>query len=144
MRGKNIRRYTNKDYRMICTWYIDRDMTPPPPEALSDVGYIVEERVAGWLYLTNSNIAMIEGIISDPASVPSFRRLATKRLIGTLVDLSISLGYTNILGITSHPSMIETIEPFGFKELDKRVFLLSETNEEAELITHDDDKLDNN
>lgn len=125
---------------MIAGWYLDRDMTPPAPESLSDVGYIVEERVAGWLYLTNSNVAMIEGIISDPLSLPSFRRLATKRLCGTLVDMAVALGYTKVLAITSHPAVVELAETMGFEELDKRVFILNEEDSNNDEVERELDK----
>ena len=125
---------------MIAGWYLDRDMTPPAPESLSDVGYIVEERVAGWIYLTNSNVAMIEGVISDPNSLPSFRRLATKRLCSTLVDMAVALGYTKVLAITSHPAIMEICETMGFDELDKRVFLLNDDDPSNEPVERELDK----
>ena len=66
----SLKRVTSKDFPVIVHWYRQRKLTPPDPRALSDVGFIADGRVAGWLYLTNSNIAMIEGIISDPSSTP--------------------------------------------------------------------------
>lgn len=100
-------------------------------DCISDLGYIVDGRVAGWLYVTNSNCAMIEGIIADPNTVPSLRQQSLRKLCGFLVDTALMLGYTNIFGISKHPSMAKVSKELGFKmSNDFKVFTLNTGREE--------------
>lgn len=128
-----VRKYRPQDYPTLARWYIEWGMSPPTPESLSDFGFIVDDRVAGFAYFTNSNIALIEGVISNPHTVPSHRRQALKRLMGMLIDTSVALGYTQIIGVTDHNRMIDLAHNFGFKTLDKSVLLLRERGIEEEL-----------
>lgn len=101
----------------IADWYKRRGLITPNSNMLSDMGYISDGRVAAWLYITNSGIAMIENVISDPRSIPSLRRQSLHKLLGFLIDMATALGYTTILGITKHEGMIDTVKKFGFTEL---------------------------
>lgn len=124
-----IRKYTGRDYDLVAGWCKKRGRPLPSPDALSDLGFIVDDRVAGWLYLTNSNVAMVENIIANPNSVPSLRRHSLKVLCGLLVDTALSLGYTNIFGISNHPSVQKICREMGFREAPFTVFALSEKAE---------------
>lgn len=124
---KSIRKVTPADYPLIETWYAARGAKMPKNGILSDLGYIVDDRCVGWLYLTNSNMAMIENIVADPNTVPSLRRLSVKKLVGFLIDLATTMGYTNIFGITQHTSIMKLSKEFGFKELKNfKIVLLTD------------------
>jgi len=120
----SLKRVTSKDFPVIVHWYRQRKLTPPDPRALSDVGFIADGRVAGWLYLTNSNIAMIEGIISDPSSTPGLRRESLNKLVGCLIDFAVHLGYTQIMGVTKHIGIEALGKRYGFKRLPHTVIYL--------------------
>lgn len=128
----SLKRVTSKDFPIIVHWYRKRKLTPPDPRALSDVGFIADNRVAGWLFITNSNIAMIEGIISDPESTPSLRKESLNKLIGFLIDFALSLGYTQIIGVTKHPNVQELGKRYGFKTLPHTVIYLNASDFGAE------------
>lgn len=129
--SKGIERFKHGHYDIIKKWYKARKQTVPARACLSDVGFIADGRAAGWLYLTNSNIAMIEGIVSDPNTVPSLRRASLNKLIGILVDTAVSLGYTNIIGLSNHPGISRVGARYGFKET--KMTLLSLNTEDHEL-----------
>lgn len=124
MRHKSIRRYTHRDYPMIKEWYEKRGQTAPQPAQLSDTGYIADGRVCGFLYLTNSNMAMIEGIVANPDTVPSLRRASLTKLIGCMVDTALLLGYDNVFGIGKHPSITEEAKRFGFVVRDYKLYMI--------------------
>lgn len=128
--SRSLRRYHGSDYPTIKSWYEERGKPVPARKTLSDMGYIADGRVAGWLYFTNSNIALIECIISDPNTVPSSRRASLRKLVGFLIDTALMLGYTNIVGLSSHPSIEKVAKEFGFKKGVLNVYTLSEEEPE--------------
>jgi hypothetical protein len=121
---KGIRKYKDSDYSMIASWYASRARQCPSRASLSDMGYIADGRVAGWLYITPSNVALIEGIIAAPDTVPSLRQESLHKLSGFLVDFALALGYTNIVAITEHPSISKVCERLGFREQAYKVYTL--------------------
>lgn len=126
-----MRRVTSKDFPKIVSWYKKRGKTPPDPRALSDVGFIADERVAAWLFLTNSNMVFIEGVIADPDSVASLRKESLNKLIGFMIDFALQLGYTQIIGITKHPSVEKLGKKYGFKQLPShKVLYLNAADDE--------------
>lgn len=133
-----IVRYKSYMYPLIDLWYKKRGIKAPARESLSDMGFIADDRVAGWLYLTNSNIAFIEGIIADPDSVPSLRRASLEKVCATMVDTAISLGYTQILGITTSPTIEKLGVKLGFVPTDYKVLILKEKSLEDELEALED------
>lgn len=128
-----LRKFRKEDYDTICSWYDKRGHKAPSIETLSDMGWIADERVAGWLYTTNSNMAMIEGIIANPDTTPSLRRESVERLVSFMIDVSLGLGFTQIFGITRNERMVGLCKKLGFKESIFRVMLLSEEVEELPL-----------
>jgi hypothetical protein len=111
-------------HELLRAWYAARGRQVDT-STFSDCGFIVDGRIAGFLYVTNSNMAFIEGVIADPYTVPSLRRHSMKKLIGILIDTATMLGYDNIFGISRHPSMSKLGKEFGFKEEPFNVLMLS-------------------
>lgn len=123
-------RYKHRYYPMIAEWYDKHAQAAPKPEQLSDLGFIVDNRVAGWIYLTSSNLAIIECVISNPDTIPSLRKESLRKLAGLLVDTAVTLGCTEVLAITKHPGIAELAQHMGFRELpDHKVYILSESDE---------------
>jgi hypothetical protein len=66
-----IRRIEEKDLETINSWYkARRNWQVPPNDIFPETGYIVEKEGVGyyamWLYLSNSNIAVIDWVVSNP------------------------------------------------------------------------------
>ena len=120
----------SRHFPEVDEWYRRREMSIPDPTLLSDMGYMADGRVAAWLYLTNSGIAMIENVISDPHSVPSLRRQSLQKLIGFLVDTATALGYTTIIGVTKNKGILDISRKFGFKEMKDYKLVVLNTEEE--------------
>lgn len=130
-----IHKYQKRDYKFIASWYEDRGLVAPERRMLSDLGFIVDNRVAGWLYLTNSNTAYIEWVISKPGTVPSLRRESLTRLIGLLVDTATMLGYDVIFGMSSHPSIGREAKKLGFVSQTHQIWLYKADGNDANLLT---------
>lgn len=119
-----IRRYKHSDYPLLESWYKAHNKPCPPEASLSDMGWIADGRVAGFLYVTPSDVCLIEGMIANPDTVPSLRQESLHKLSGFLVDMALLMGYRNIVAITEHPSISSVCERLGFRELGHRVFTL--------------------
>ncbi len=128
IKPRGIIKFQKQHWGLVSEWYRLRDLPMPKRTMHPAMGFIVDGRVAGWLYLTDSDIAMIEGVVADPLSVPSLRRQSTDKLIGYLIDTAMMLGYSTILGISKHSRMLDLTKRYGFKELkDYKVVVLDTT-----------------
>ncbi len=121
-----ITKYTPKDYPILCKWYAARKLATPSSDGLSTLGFIADNRVAGFLYLTNSNIALIDGLISNPDTSAELRKESLVRLAGTLVDTAMTLGYTNIIAVTKSSSVKRICERLGFRNDGYSTYILSD------------------
>lgn len=115
-----------KHYKIIASWYHAREIEAPLPEQLPEIGYIVDNKVAGWLYRTDSSVAFVDGMISNPNSLPSARRHALNVLAGVLLDTASSLGYTTVLATTEHPSITNLVKKHGFNKTNQTLYILNE------------------
>lgn len=115
-----------KHYRAIASWYHARGLEAPSLAQLPQVGFIVDGIVAGWVYQTDSSVALLDAVISNPATIPSRRKQATKVLCSTLVDAAVEMGYRDVLFTSSHPTIKRAGEELGFRRLNQEVFLLNE------------------
>lgn len=86
-------------------------------------GVMVEKEgkpiIAGFLYLTNSKVAWLEWIVSNPDYRESDRKEALELLINTLETVAINQGYKIILSIGRNKGLIETHKKLGYTVDDK-------------------------
>ncbi len=72
------KRFELSDLGEINSWYQERGLTALGAEFLPKTGYIVSQVAAGFLYTTDSNLALLEGYITNPR--------ASKRVCITAID----------------------------------------------------------
>ena len=84
----NVRKLTEQDYSMLVDWWKWWRWSPPSKNLLPDNGtggIIIEKNnipvVAGFLYFTNSEMVLLEWIISNPKYKESDRKDAIEMLI---------------------------------------------------------------
>jgi hypothetical protein len=70
--------------------------------------------ISGFLYLTNSNIAWIEWIISNPQYRDKDRKQALRLLITSLEDVAIKQGYKSIFTVVKNNSLIKAHKDLGY------------------------------
>ena len=129
-----LRRIKPQDYPVIEGWYRKRKLSPPPWQDLSETGWIADDRVAGWLLCTNSSVALIEGLISNPDAMPSLRKESMLKLSGFLVDTALLLGYSKVIAVSKHPSVDKVAKQLGFKPTDLTFYLLDDDQEDERFI----------
>lgn len=124
-------------YKAIASWYHARDMEAPALHQLPELGFIVDDRVAGFIYRTDSSVALIDGVISNPYTLPAARKLSLEKLAGLLVDTAVQLGYEDIIFTSKNESVKELGERMGFKKTNQQLFILNS----PEIIEEEDEHL---
>lgn len=67
---------TAEHVRDAIAWMVARDMPTFPEDVFSTSGYVVPGLAAVWLYFTNSSLATLEFLVSNPKSAKLKRRAA--------------------------------------------------------------------
>jgi len=114
----NIRKLKQSDLTFIKEWWKAwPEWTAPADDFLPDTGVVVESNnkpvFAGFIYLTNAKVALLEWIISDPA-YKNNRKEALELLITGAEEIIKDLGYKYFFSICRHKSLIETHKKLGW------------------------------
>lgn len=111
------------DYQILVGWWKFWRFTPPSIEFLPDYGtggIILEDEegtayCAGFLYETNSDVAWMEFIVSNPGiKDKKLRSQSLDFLIEELSNFALREGFTWIFSSLKHPSLIKAYESQGF------------------------------
>lgn len=118
----NIRKVDiQKDYEMLAKWWLHHGWGDVPAIILPKEGFIVNEICAGFIYQTDSKIAWIEYIVSDPASEKEYRAQSLDILIDNLIKRAKELGFLVAFATLEHPALIERYKKHGFVIGDSKV-----------------------
>ncbi len=77
-------------------------------------GFVIGGIAVGFIYLTNSRLAFMDGFMTDPTSDRRERDLALDLLIVALFDEARELGYTAVAGTTSAQPLADRLAQHGF------------------------------
>lgn len=112
----------NKDrhYELVARWWRARGKPVIPPSHLSTLGLVAalegKPVAAGWLYLTDSAVCLLESYISDPASKKQERAQALDLLTGELIERAHRYGFRSVMALTQHPSISRRCIRSGFEK----------------------------
>lgn len=109
------------DYNDCHQWWTVHKWAPVPAGMLpTNTGIMVENQgvkiCAGWIYLTNSPIAWIEWIISNPESDAIIRSTSLDLLIESLSDVARKAGALGIFSSSNNPKLISRLERHQFQQ----------------------------
>lgn len=118
----NIRKLNDDDWSTLNSWWEKwPDWVPLPKSMLPENGkggYMVEKNnkpiIAGFLYTTNSKVAWVEWIVSDPDYREKDRKQAMELLIQGIESVAKNSGFELILSIGRSKGLIETHEKLGY------------------------------
>lgn len=102
-----------RDYARVAGWWESAGFEPLAPDALPQYGFVVNDICAGWLYRTDSSMAVIEWIVADPESDKEQRSQALDALLDKLLETARGVGITRIFTSANHPRLIERYERHG-------------------------------
>ena len=122
----NFRKLVEGDYETICKWWKWWRWPIPPKDFLPNdgkSGFMVEKNnepiVSGFLYVTNSNVVLLEWVISNPEYREDDRKDAIELLINEAEETCRKLGYKYIFTTVKNKHLVETHEKLGWS-VDKK------------------------
>ena len=120
----NIRKLKQSDLTFIKKWWEAwPEWVSPADDFLPETGVVVESNgkpvAAGFIYLTNAKVALLEWIVSDPEYREKNRKQALELLITGAEGIIKDLGYKYSFSICRHKNLIETHKKLGW-HVDKK------------------------
>lgn len=113
-----IKSYDPLDYWMLCSWWSGHGWTPPSQEMLPEIGFVVDNIAAGFLYKTDSKITWLEFIIANPRSEKNERSKALDLVIEQLYSKAKELGFKAVFTSATHKGLIDRYKKHGFEVSD--------------------------
>lgn len=107
-----------EDYSTICQWYQAWNMGKPPLDLFPANVFIIDNVICASYYKTDSKVAYIENIISNP-DCPTDIRQAGLGLAGDYIfKLAKEDGFKVMIGFTQNKSVAKTSDQHGMKVSD--------------------------
>lgn len=108
------RMYTHRDYDSILSWYAAWKL-PAPPQSLIPTGFIVPTVCAGFLYLTDTTLGIIDLYISNPEVPKEKRDRCLDIITGDLIIHGKNSGCKILMATSNVPAVKKRSEFHGFK-----------------------------
>ena len=108
---------SEKDRAQVDSWCQDWNMRTFPSQWLPQAGFIVEGVAAMWLYLTDSKVALLENVISNPKASLDDRDAALDAIGSAAEQYARDLGYKYILGSSSIQPILDRAKRHGYQIL---------------------------
>jgi len=106
------------DHGEIAGWQILRHGLPPPdPKSFPKIGLIEPNLACGFLYRTDSDLAMAEGMYTNPEAPLHLRVEAMDRIIDGLLFMAKELGFHRVVATCRRNSMAQRTARHGFRGL---------------------------
>jgi len=123
-----IRTFKTEDYSQLTGWFRQRELPVPPLDFLPKTGYIIDNVGAGFIYLTDSSLAIIDCYITNPESDKNTRDNALNWITIQLTAYAKSLGFKLIKCESQIQEVINRAKNNGFKEIGQFTSLAKELN----------------
>ena len=108
-----IRFVLEQHFEEMLRWFAARgeQMTP---DALPQSGFIIPGKAAGFLYRTDSSMAMIENLVASPELPREERSAAVDAIVLAVADEARRLGFKTLIGSTVLDVVVSRAERLGF------------------------------
>lgn len=119
-----MRRYLPTDWEEMAGWYRARGMAPVPADVLPSYGLIELDVAAGFVYLTDSQVAMFDAFVTNPARPSADRGAALDAIIEELLHFAGLQGRTRNLVLTREESMVQRASTRGLRLVEPYTVLV--------------------
>jgi hypothetical protein len=110
-----------EDFNTVFNWWYKSNGRVLDPTILSDVGIVYMEKeqpvACAWLYIGNSQMAMIGFAVADPESGPKLKIRAIKELISHLEGHAYSLGFKYVVMNSDQSALTKVMERRGYEKM---------------------------
>lgn len=106
-------------YPILEGWWEGWKQTPPGPETLPATGFVVADLAAGFLYRTDSSLALIESLVANPASRAEARDAALDAVVEAIAEAAQAAGFDILLAYSSVPAVLRRAQRRGFVVISK-------------------------
>ncbi len=111
-----MRAYVPEDYFQIMDWWVKRtEGEPIEAQYLSDIGFIVDGLAAVFLFTTNSKVAYIDFLISNPEAPHQDSQMALDTVVQACISRAKKEGFRVLLGSTSRAYVCNRAVKNGFQ-----------------------------
>lgn len=87
------------------------------PRALPENGFVVPGKAAGFLYRTDSSIALIENLVAAPGLSREERSEAVDAVVTAVIERANELGFEMLVGYTVLDVVVKRAQRFGFRHV---------------------------
>jgi hypothetical protein len=114
----DIRLVNDSDYEMFRSWWEGWGWTPPPKDFLPNIGVVVNECAAGFLYVSNSKVCWVDWIISDKNYRGEDRDEIINMVLASLEEISKDYDAKFLYSLIKHEKLMEKYESMGYVKGD--------------------------
>jgi hypothetical protein len=103
---------------MLCGWWEAWGWIPPPKDFLPEIGVIVDEVAAGFLYISNSKISWVDWIVSDKNYRGEDRDDIINVVLASLEEISKDYDTKFLYSLIKHEKLMEKYQSMGYVKGD--------------------------
>lgn len=74
-------------------------------DTLPSIGYLANDAAAGWLFLTDSRIGLMESFVTNPKAPLRLRRSSLDEVGAAIIEKAHALGITRLITMTPHRAL---------------------------------------
>jgi hypothetical protein len=112
-----IRSFEPSDLATINGWYRQYGMPELTLNSLPKTGFIVEGIAAGFLFITDANLALMDAYIANPEASKEERKQALDKVTDALLEQARLSGINRVLALTKREVIEERCQNYNFKSL---------------------------
>lgn len=125
----NIRNYKKEDFKLIKSWWASVGQYGPTEKQMPEESSFILELnnkpvLAVSAYLTNTDVAYIENLITDP-SFKDNRKVYTNAIMDYIFKFVQLNGYKYAVGFTTHEKLVKRNLNMGFDKAVNNLYLLA-------------------
>lgn len=115
----NAVKFNYEEHAGIVAKWPEKHFFPlPPREFLPEIGFVVENAACGFLYTTNSQLAWVEWIFSNPEKPKEVRTESLDVLFKLLEITARELGFKVLFSASGFDAYSQVLERNGFSKTD--------------------------
>lgn len=111
----NAVRATPEHIAQAIAWMVKRGLPAPPADMFSGIGFVVEGVAGHWLYLTDSSMAYLEMLTTNPDAPKADRDRALDLVIGRCLEEAKAAGCRVVVTLINRPDLAARAERLGFQ-----------------------------